>query len=644
MPLLRFTLFLIAVVLLAACVPSPTATPPRATAFPTLPPPPTEPPTPTLSVSALALPSATQSPVLAPTLTQTVIAPSPASPAVPPDAVSATPSISSGTFETVPPVLQVLPSELSSIVSSGQPLALRVLAADNAGIARVELYDEKKLYSAAIAPIPPPRQFSTILMWKPFRAGPHHLQVIAFDRAGNASAPAEFTFDVVIDNRGPMVQFTNYVGAVNVATGAPLLLQGVATDEAAVTRVDLYVDDSFYTFVAPGDKNGQTPFAFPLMWVPPTTGTHKLYLRAHDNEDQTGDSPVLLVNAISAQPPALVATYERDEALVNGNLLVHALALSPGGITRVELWADDQPAGVINSAAPDGQTAMETTLVWEASNIVGDHNLLVRVYDRAGLATSSPPQVIHVRPAGTRLATPTIAPARPSATAMAPTETATPQVIVPAPPSISVSTVQDPTAALLDGPLHIRLSAHGADELDHVELWAVYQGETTPILVFSDTVKGATDRTLTVDWMPPEAGIVLLYAHVADQIGQVGDSPVMPVYLVSSPAPTETPALPSLAGRWAGSLPAANLQVSFIQWGRAIRGTVVETSSNGNPIAGTIITGDAARDRLTFTAEWSTRPGWLDVDCTVATESAQMTCSYQDETGNRGTLNLMPAP
>lgn len=522
-----------------------------------------------------------------------------------------------------------------------------MLAADNTGLARIELYDDKKLYSTTRAPNPPPHLFSTILTWKPLRTGPHHLQVIAFDIAGNQSPPVELTFDVVTDNRHPVVQFTNFVGATDLSVGAPLLLQGVATDDVAITRVDLYVDDSFFTFVAPDHGAGLTPFAFSLMWVPPTPGTHKLYLRAHDSEDQTGDSPPLLVNALPASPPALVADYERDEALVNDALVVHVLALSPNGVTRVELWADDQLADAANSVTPDGQTVLDTPLVWPVSNIVGDHTLLVRAYDRSGLSTSSTAQVIHVRPAGARLATATTAPARPTPTPLPPTPTATPQVIVPAPPTILVSTVQDPTAAQLDGPLHIRLNAHGADELDHVELWAVYQGETTPILVFTDTIKGSTDKTLTVDWLPPQAGVVQLYARVVDQLGQTGNSPAITVYLISPALPTATPAWPNLGAHWSGAIPTGRFELSFVQIGHALRGAFVNTPADGAAVAGNIITGDLVRDRVTFSVDLgnaATPPHALDFDCLLGAAPAQLTCNYLDEAGNRGSVVLTPVP
>jgi Big-like domain-containing protein len=627
-----FALLVAALVLsgVEGCVPSPTATPPLATPFPTLPrPTDTPPPTATLTTATTVPPSPSA------TLTLTRVPPTAAS------SPTATP-----VHESLLPLVQVFALPSTGPVSANQPVALSILAADSVGLARLELYDENVLYNSTPAPDPAPLTISIVITWKSEKLGLHHLRVIAYDRAGNSSSAAELALEVLDDNRRPSATITVPVGAIDLQMGAPLVLQGVATDDVAVARVDLFVDNQLYTYVNSEKPEGQPPFAVAFMWLPTSAGVHQLFLRAHDNKDQTGDSPPLLVNAVDVQAPALTASYERDEVVTNGTLFVHALALSSNNIARIELWADNEIAQMVASAAPDVQTMLDVQLVWEAGS-VGDHTLFVRAYDRAGLNTSTEPQIIHVRSSLARAptATPMALPA--TATVPPPLPTPTPQVVLPEPPTIALTTGEDRLALQLPSPVHIHLDAHGSIELDRVELWAFYQGEANPQFLFSDSAKGATDKSFDYAWTPLRAGVGYLFARVVDQLGQTGLSPVTSVYLISPPAPTPTPAFFSLAPRWAAEIPTNKFTVEFLQLGRALRGTFTNVLLNGSTFTGSIMGGAVARDRVEFSVDFATPdavPRTLDFICLPSAEPAQLACNYQDETGSRGSAVFTPVP
>ncbi len=642
----RIILFIVALSLSAVigCVPSPTATPPRATPFPTLPL-----PTDTPTVSDTQAPTETLAPIATVPLLPSPTLTTPRVPATTTFAPTATlPK------ESLPPLLQILPSESNGPVSINETVNIAVIAADDVGLARVELYDENVLYTAMAAPTPSPRTLTTVLTWKTAKLGTHHLRILAYDLAGKPSNPEELAYNVITDNRHPNATLIDPIGAVNLPIGTPLVVQGVATDDVAVTRVDLYVDNQLYTYIASDENQPQLPFAVSFLWVPTSGGTHQLFLRVHDNQDQTGDSASLLVNTQDTQAPVLAVSYERTEVEADGSLLAHVLALSPNGIARAELWADNQIAAVVNSAAPGVQNVLDTDLVWQAST-VGDHALLVRVYDSAGLNSSTNPLLIHVLATGTRVPTATVENLSVVATATSLPPTITPAVILPAPPTIVVTTTQDALAAQLPGPLHIQLTAHGTVELDHVELWATYQGETTPQLLYADNVKGSTDKTLPYDWTPTRAGVAFLFARVVDQLGQVGKSPDDAVYLNSPPAPTATPTYFSLAPRWQANIPTNQFAVTFNQLGTALRGTFTNTPLNGSPFTGDIIAGTVAKQRINFSVAFDNpqaSPRTLDFDCIPgATPTGgqpqvialtQLACNYQDEAGNRGSAIFTP--
>ena len=610
------------------CVPSPTATPPLATAFPTLPlPTDTPPPTATLTLAPTVPPSPSA------TLTLTRVPPA-----------AATSPIATPIQGSLRPLIQVFASPSTGPVSANQPVALSILAAGSVGLTRLEVYDENILYNSTPSPDPAPFTMSIVITWKSEKLGVHHLRVVAFDLAGNASAPTELSLEVLGDNQPPLASITVPVGAIDRQIGAPLVLQGVATDEVAITRVDLYVDNQLYTYITSDKPQGQSPFAVTFMWLPTSAGVHQVFLRAHDNGDQTGDSPPLLVNAVDVQAPALTASYERNEVETNGTLLVHALALSSNNIARLELWADNEILKIVESAAPDGQTMLDAQLVWEAG-AVGDHTLFVRAYDRAGMNTSTAPQIIHVRSTLARAPTVTATALPATATVLPPLPT--PRVVLPAPPTITLTTQEDRLALPLPGPAHIHLDAHGSIELDHVELWAFYQGETNPQSLFSASAKGATDKTFDYAWSPPRAGVTFLFARVVDQLGQTGLSPVTSVYLVPPPAPTPTPAFFSLAPRWAAETPTNKFAVEFLQFGRALRGTFTNTPLNGSTFTGSIIAGTVARDRVEFSVDFESpdaTPRTLDFTCLPSTGPEELACNYQDETGSRGSAVFAPAP
>jgi hypothetical protein len=633
----RRALFLAALVLwgVEGCVPSPTATPPLATPFPTLSVPTDTPqPTTTLTTSAPAIPTLPATPLPPSPSPMLTLVPSTATPALP-----ATPI-----HESLLPLVQIFPFPSAGPISANQPVVLNILAADAVGITRLELYDENVLYNSTTSANPAPHTMSVVVTWKSQKLGVHHLRVVAYDLGGNASAPADLALEVLDDNRHPSAAFTVPVGAIDLAMGAPIVVQGVATDEVAVSRVDLYVDNQLYTYI--NSDQPQSSFAFAFMWLPTSAGVHQLFLRAHDNRDQTGDSAPLLVNAVDVQAPALTASYERDEVQVNGTLLVHALALSSNNIARIELWADNDVAQVVESTAPGGQTILDVQLVWLAGAL-GDHMLFVRAYDRGGLNTSSSPQIIHVRSTLARAptATPTVLIA--AATVAVSQPTPPPQPVLPQPPTIAVTTGGDRLALLLPGPVDIHLDAHGSMELDHAELWAFDQGEANPHLLYSEEAAGATDKTFDYAWTPPSAGVVYLFARVVDQLGQTGLSPVTPVYLLAPPAPTPTPAFFSLAPRWAAEIPTNRFTVEFLQLGRALRGTFTNTPLNGPTYTGSIVEGAVTADRVEFSVEFESpdaNPRTLDFTCLPSARPAQLACNYQDETGSRGSAIFTPLP
>lgn len=618
----------LAIFILGACVPSPTATPPRQTPFPTLPLPTiTLTPQHTLTEPPTVVPSSTTSP---PSTTPTVALP------IATAAPQATP-----TSDVLPPIIQLIAQDADRPISVDEVVGLNLIAADNMGIAKVELYDNDVLYMRTTAPDPAPKTLSNSLNWKSETTGKHRLRALAFDLAGNSSTPAEIEVMVIKNNRPPQVMITEPVGSKDAQVGAPLLIQGVATDDAAVTRVDLFVDNQIYTYISPQQPGGITPFAFGFQWTPSSTGSYNITVRAHDNQDQTDDSLRLPVHVFNSQPPVVTARVERDSIPIGDALLVHAVALSANGISRIELWVDGTQTDTVNSSAPATQTVLDTQLVWSGGT-EGTHRLYVRAFDSTGESADSPQSVVVVNPAGVHPSPPTPV-SSPSETpaVMIAAPTSTPALVLPAAPTAEVVFYGDPRTAQLPGPFHVTVNAHGAVELDHVELWSNYAGEVNSQLLSSESGKGTTDKTLEHDWTPPRAGVAYLYARVVDNLGQTRESTPVTIYLNAAPAPTPTPAEFDFARSWQAPLAGGKWTATFTQFGNALRGVFLESHADSSSTPGTIVSGAVDKQHVTFGVDFPS-PHSLDFDCLFTDLPPSLACNYTDELGARGSAIFTP--
>lgn len=606
------------------CVPSPTATPPRRTPFPTLA---TLDGTPTLaSLQTAPSHSNTPAPNSSPTRRVTT-APRPTNAAFRAD--------------TIAPLVQMSVQDPELPVSAHQRVAINVIGADNDLITRLDLYDNDVLFAQATAP-EPSAVFSNQFIWTRNAPGKHTLRAVAFDASGNASAPAQLQLNIINNNRAPTVLITSPSGSKDAELGAPLLIQGVATDDVAVTRMDLIVDNQLVTFVKPDRPT--TPFAVAIPWTPALTGAHNIVLRAYDNQNQSDDSLRYTVRVFDNQPPVVTAQFERTEIPSGDVLLVDALALANNGIARVELVVDEKIVDAANSAAAPQQTALHAALA--ANDLTdGAHSAFVRAFDLTGQTTASPRVTVSVNPNAPRLPRGTPA-SQNNATALPPTPTATPPLVLPPAPTIELELVGDPLRVVLPDPAQIEIQARGDAELNRIEVWARYPGETTQQLLLEENARGATSKTLTFHWNAPRAGIVEIRARVFDNLGQEGESALLRFTLDAPSALASLSPSENFGGTWIAESPAARFEATFTQIGRALRGVFVEKRADGKRLTGNIVSG-AVNDKTVFfatdfSADASSSPHTLLFDCTFKPRPPTLTCNYTTENGERGSAVFTP--
>ncbi len=620
-------------VFLSACVPSPTATPPRQTPFPTLP---------------LTDETATPELIAPPPSTDSA----PGTPNAPPSASTATPlplpTNPNESADTFPPLVQITVQDPELPVSAEQPVALNVLAADNNIVARLEVYDNNVLYAQAPALVPA-SVYLNQFTWKTAVLGKHTLRAVAYDSNGNASAPAQLDLNVINNNRAPAVQITAPSGNKDAEIGAPILIQGVATDDVAVTRVELLVDNQLLTFVTPERAGGVTPFAVAIPWTPQTTGAHNIVLRAYDNQNQSDDSLRYSIRVFDNEPPVVAAQSEANLVPLGDVLIVNALALANNGIARVELYVDDLLAEGINSSAPAEQTILQTALT-APDLAAGSHSFFVRAYDLTGQSTDTPRATIEVRADAPRVPRATSISSN-APTPLPPTPTATPQIVLPPPPNIELKLLNAPV--VLPAAAQIQIFARGSAELDRVELWARAPGETAAQLVGEENVKGATEKTLTLNWQAPHAGVVEMYARVSDNLKQTRLSVPLRFSVQAALAPTPAPVEFNFAQAWYAESPAARFEATFVQIGRALRGSFVETrTAAGQALTGRIVSGAVNDKTILFAVDFSgapnaahndsPKPHTLEFDCSFNARPPVLTCNYANENAERGSAVFQP--
>jgi hypothetical protein len=318
-------------------------------------------------------------------------------------------------------------------------------------------------------------------------------------------------------------------------------------------------------------------------------------------------------------------------------IVVTALAVDADGIARVELWADNEI--VARAASPQSltptQTAFLTTLAW-ASNTPGDHVLFLRAFDANGKSADSPEQIIHVRRAGERPSseTPTIVLGTPTRT---PRPTVTPPLAPPPAPSINVLQPTDHFAVTLPASLRFRVTAKAKAELDHLELWAYYQGETTAQVIAVLDAKGTTEKTMEFEWSPPEAGVVYLFAQVVDVYGQISKTPTLAGVIVSAPVPTITPSAPDIGGEWEGESDGSVMRLTLTQVGIALRGDLTLTRAGGEIVQGKIVSGSVNLSaRVALFVDFAPMVLTIQYDCMLSDDRAGLECHYEDSTGAAG--------
>ena len=512
----HWILIALALLLLAACEPL------------TLPATPTLAPTSTPELLA-DTPVRVAFPTVAPTSVEPTIAASP---------TATTAATTTSARATTPPIVQLVSPVSSAQISVNQLYNVVVYAADDNGVARIELTDEGALVRSENAPSPAPRVFSTIIPWTPTQIGAHTLRVVAYDSDNRASAPDEVTITVLQDARRPTSIIVYPIGTPQVDLGSILQIFGIATDDAGVTQIELWADNQMYTYLTAQNPGGQNAFPFVFGWNALLPGTHTFFVRARDNQDQTTDSAPLKVAVIDTHQPTISLLFDRTSAPVNEPITITVTALDVSGIQRIELWNGKEIFYTTKSANPARQTTLTAQVLWQSTN-PGDFQISARTYNANGDVKDAPAQTITILRPGQ--AAPTSAPTATPTRTRAPRATPTTRSQPPPPPTAEIVSPADRFSG--SSPLRVTFAGHGSSELDRIELWGYLQGQANPQIICTIDAHASTQKTGQCDWNMPSAGVVYLFAQAIDIYHQSARSTPISGFIGVPlvPTPTATP-------------------------------------------------------------------------------------------------------
>lgn len=259
-----------------------------------------------------------------------------------------------------------LPSVSLSAPANGDNLkgtvAVSAVAADNAGVVKVEFYVDGSMVSSDSA-APYSFNLNTALQ----SDGSHVLTARAYDAAGNVRMSA--AINAIVDNAAPSVSITNPLsGAV---VNGVVSVEAGASDNIGVAQVAFTIDGVLKKTLA------TSPYAYNWDTATMSNGNHTILITA---SDAAGNSASVSENVLVAQAINSLAVDINglsDGVTVKGSVNLDLSANATGGIGQVVLLIDGV-AKLTKTSAPFAY-AWDTTLMPN-----GSHTVLATILDLLG--------------------------------------------------------------------------------------------------------------------------------------------------------------------------------------------------------------------------------------------------------------------
>jgi peptidoglycan/xylan/chitin deacetylase (PgdA/CDA1 family) len=247
-------------------------------------------------------------------------------------------------------------------------------ASDNVGVTKVEF-----LVDGAVVGTDTTSPYST--SWNSSTAGASAtIAAKAYDAAGNTKVSSARTVNVA-DVVSPTATMTSPNDGASVTGTVPL--QGTASDNRGVTRVDFIVNGS----VVGNDTSA--PYSF--SWSSSSAGSSAtLAMRARDAAGNTFTTPTRTVTVIhpDTTAPTVSLTAPANLATVRGNVTISASASDNVGVTLVEF--------LVGGTVVGSDTTAPYSVVWNSASAGLSATIAARAHDAAGNVKTSSSRTVFV--------------------------------------------------------------------------------------------------------------------------------------------------------------------------------------------------------------------------------------------------------
>jgi hypothetical protein len=321
-----------------------------------------------------------------------------------PTAVTVTPTITPNPAAPRP-VVKVLAPAAGARVGVGQALDVNVVAASPANVARAELWADGGQAPVATLnnPVPNVQNWSFSFRWTSYVLGAHSLVVRAYDSRSNYGDSSYIPLTVIANGQRPQVWLTGPADGQRVQLGQTVVIEGAATDDVGVVRIETWVDGAVWQV---DSSAGRSPLYASHRWMSDSIGTHTLKLRAIDTSNAVADSATITIRVEDTSGPVVLIEAPGNGSVVQkgAQVNVQSTAVDNNGIARLELYLDGR---LIRTDGNPNPGARSWTVVQPfTADVAGSHILTTRAYNPGGQRDDSRQVVIDVRSGPTPTPTP----------------------------------------------------------------------------------------------------------------------------------------------------------------------------------------------------------------------------------------------
>lgn len=245
--------------------------------------------------------------------------------------------------DSTPPVVSLTNPLAGATLNSS--ISVSASASDNVDVDRVEFYVDGVLSNTDITS---PYSYS----WDTTSVanGTHKLIAKAFDAAGNSGQSSEITVTVsnaIVDSTPPTSSITS--PSAGSALSGNAAVAATATDNVAVTKVELYVDGSLI------GNDTTSPYSFVWNTSAIANGVHTLFVKAYDAAGNVGQSSTIsvMVNNVELAPGQYSATFgnvtgaDYPNTVEDTYMDINSTVFTSSSALNVYTWPALKPANAI---------------------------------------------------------------------------------------------------------------------------------------------------------------------------------------------------------------------------------------------------------------------------------------------------------